>query len=228
MILAGVDGCKGGWLALEGGLEGGPTRLIIEGSWSDLPTADWSLAAVDMPIGLAERGSRSCDRLARALLPGHRKSSVFPAPRRAMLEATSWAEAHQLGRRLEGVGLTKQSWHILPKIKAIDATIDPVAQERLREAHPELVFHHLAAWRPLAPKRSAEGRAQRLALASQAGLTGLADMLNAVPRGKAQVDDLLDAAACLLAARRIHRGEAVRLPDPPPRDARGLAMEIWY
>jgi predicted RNase H-like nuclease len=40
-------------------------------------------------------------------------------------------------------------------------------------------------------------------------------------------DDIVDAVACLVAARRIHRGEARVLPEGTvPRDARGLGMEI--
>jgi len=42
-------------------------------------------------------------------------------------------------------------------------------------------------------------------------------------------DDVIDAAACALAAKRILAGEGEQLPaSEPPRDARGLRMEIWY
>ncbi|MEJ2061235.1 MAG: DUF429 domain-containing protein [Gammaproteobacteria bacterium] len=42
-------------------------------------------------------------------------------------------------------------------------------------------------------------------------------------------DDILDACALALTARRVHLGKAQRLPDnAPPIDAHGLRMEIWY
>lgn len=41
-------------------------------------------------------------------------------------------------------------------------------------------------------------------------------------------DDVLDAHAACWTARRIHHGTAERLPPgDPPRNARGLRMEIW-
>ncbi|WP_410175696.1 DUF429 domain-containing protein, partial [Limnoraphis robusta] len=46
------------------------------------------------------------------------------------------------------------------------------------------------------------------------------------PRG-AGPDDLLDALACLVVARRLAQGTARPFPDPPDRDAHGLAIAIW-
>ena len=64
---------------------------------------------------------------------------------------------------------------------------------------------------------------------TRAGIPGLPALSGALPRSRAQPDDLLDAAACALAARDIQAGRATRLPGPtPPRDARGLRMEIWF
>ena len=39
-------------------------------------------------------------------------------------------------------------------------------------------------------------------------------------------DDLLDACACAWSASRIAEGRAFAFPQNPPRDARGLRMEI--
>jgi predicted RNase H-like nuclease len=47
--------------------------------------------------------------------------------------------------------------------------------------------------------------------------------------GKVALDDVIDAYVLAHAARRIQTGQASRLPQgPPPVDARGLRMEIWY
>ena len=54
-----------------------------------------------------------------------------------------------------------------------------------------------------------------------------ANAVNAPPPKGAAADDLLDALACAAIARRIHAGIAQPFPNPPPRDAFGLAMAIW-
>lgn len=236
----GVDGCRAGWLALALELESGALEAVIAERWQALPqaaqtgasAAPWpgaALVAVDMPIGLAEAGPRACDRAARALLPPGRKASVFAPPRRPMLACADWTAAQALGRAREGCGLSRQAWNIAPKIRELDEALAPVDQDRVREVHPELVFHRLNGWRPLLPKRSAEGQRQRLVLLQQAGLVGLEPWLDHFPRRLAARDDVIDAAACALAAKRILQGQGKRLPfGEAPRDARGLRMEIWY
>ena len=227
--VVGIDGCRAGWLLLSWELESGGLEAVIAGSWRDLSWRAAALTAVDMPIGLAEAGPRACDREARALLPRGRKASVFAPPRRFMLACSDWAAAQALGRAREGCGLSRQAWNIAAKIREIDDSLVPADQERLREVHPELVFHRLNGWRPLAPKRSAEGQQQRLALLRAAGLSGIESWLGHFPRKLAGRDDVLDAAACALAAKQILKGHGERLPaGEPPRDARGLRMEIWY
>jgi predicted RNase H-like nuclease len=52
-------------------------------------------------------------------------------------------------------------------------------------------------------------------------------MLETRPKGSG-IDDLLDALVLTRTAERHLRGNAVCLPEKPPRDARGLKMEIWY
>ena len=228
--ILGLDGCRAGWVAVILEPESGELRARLASDWSAL-AAERELAAmvaVDMPIGLADAGPRGCDVAARRLLPRGRKSSVFPAPRRYMLDCASWSKAQAEGRRREGCGLSKQSWNILPKIRELDEALGPADQDRVREAHPELIFHHLNGWAPLPGKRSADGREARVQLLAGAKLPGVERLLDLFSRAQAQPDDVIDAAACALAARRMLRGEAVRLPEDPRHDARGLRMEIWY
>src|SRR5581483_732956 len=80
-----------------------------------------ALVAVDIPIGLpsghsTDDGRRRCDGAARALL-GPRAVSVFPAPCRPTLSATSYRDACQLeiSARQGGSGLSRQAYGILPK-----------------------------------------------------------------------------------------------------------------
>ncbi len=210
--------------------ESGDLRARLVANWSKLALerTPAAMIAVDMPIGLADAGPRGCDVAARQLLPPGRKSSVFPVPRRYMLDCKDWAEAQAEGQRREGRGLSKQSWNILPKIRELDAALGPADQDCVREAHPELIFHHLNDWQPLPGKRSSEGREARLGLLEASGVAGVEGLLDLFPRAQVQPDDVIDAAACALAARRMLKGEAVCLPAVPASDARGLRMEIWY
>lgn len=227
MVVAGLDGCRAGWLMVRLDTSDRSVTIEVASAWRDLSFDRVAIAAVDMPIGLADRGRRACDLAARALLPAGRKSSVFAAPRRYMLECPDWRSAQTLGRRLEDVGLSKQSWNLLPKIAEIDRAIVPADQVRLREAHPELIFHHWNAWRPLPSKKLREGLRLRHSLLARAGLSA-PDVATLFPRRVAGPDDLLDGAACALIAERISTGRARRLPQDPPCDKRGLRMEIWY
>lgn len=225
-VHAGVDGCRFGWVAVtwsDGGLD-----VAIARTWAEVDIDAAGIVAVDMPIGLPDSGLRACDRAARALLPGARKSSVFSAPRRYML-GKSWADANALGKAREGVGLSKQSWHIGHKIAELDEALSPADQDRILEAHPEVIFHRLNGWAPLARKVGRDGRAARIELLRAAGLPDPTPLLDRYPRKDVEADDIVDAAACALLAREIAEVRGRRVPDGDiPRDSRDLRMEIWY
>ncbi len=225
--LAGVDGCRGGWLVVQG--ESPATASVtLYRRWRELPLSELRVVAVDMPIGLAEAGRRSCDRLARSALPVGRKSSVFATPARPMLAMADYAAANAWGKATLGRGLSKQAWNITGKIAELDRALTPADQSKVFEAHPELAFNRLSGGRKLPPKRLAEGRLARRGLLEAAGFLQIAEWIERLPQGPAQVDDLLDAAGLLLTSTRIAEGSAQRLPSQPERDARGLDMAIWF
>lgn len=171
-----------------------------------------------MPIGLPDSSPRACDLQARAFL-GSRRSSVFPAPPRACLEATDYADALARCRTALGVGLSLQAFHLLPKIREVDALVSPADDRCVAEVHPECAFLLLNEMEPLPPKRTPEGAQLRREL-----LTRLFGPLPAVPRG-ARPDDLLDAFAVLWSAERFSRGEHLQFGDGS-RDQVGLPMRI--
>jgi predicted RNase H-like nuclease len=85
-----------------------------------------------------------------------------------------------------------------------------------------------AATQTLPSKRTVAGLTARLDLLAA---VGFADPLALGAHAGAGVrpDDVLDACACCWTAQRIFEGAARRLPEgEPPRDRRGLRMEIWY
>jgi predicted RNase H-like nuclease len=140
MTVAGVDGCRAGWVVATEAE--GTLAVEVVGQFSAVlervAAGALDAVAVDIPIGLPAAGSRRCDTEARRLI-GPRRSSVFPAPARGLLGARSWAEA---------AGISRQTYGILAKVAEVDAAVSPAAQDRVVEAHPEVSFTHLAG-RPL-------------------------------------------------------------------------------
>jgi len=238
--VAGVDGCWAGWLAVRFDPASGAVSSAIHPNWPALMQALGAVAriCVDMPIGLAERGGRPCDRAARALLPRGRKSSVFAPPRRYML-GLSYDAVRAQARARGDAGLSIQAFNIMPKIAELDAALAPGNQcggdqgggdqERVLETHPELAFHRLNGGCALPRKADPAGRDARRALLIESGLEDIDRLLTAHPRQHAKADDVLDAGVCALVAAQSLRGRAQRVPETDPdRDARGLRMEIWY
>jgi predicted RNase H-like nuclease len=202
----------------------GPASATVQvvPAFADVLALDCSAVAIDIPIGLPDRGSRACDREARVRI-GPRRSSVFPAPVRAVVNAASYADALAAARAVDGRGLSRQAWGLMPKIADVDRAMTPTRQSSVVECHPEVCFALLAGAPLDEPKRTAEGRAARIALLTP-HIPGAAE-LAAVPPAGAAADDVLDALAAAWTARRLVAGDVVRLGDGA-FDDRGLRMEI--
>ncbi len=238
--VAGVDGCPGGWLVVLRRLDDPATALArLLPAFADvlaLPEAP-RVIAVDMPIGLPERsgiGGRLCDVAARANL-GQRQSAVFAVPSRSAVMESDYRLACDAAfassdppRRV-----SKQAFHLFPKIREIDAMMTPALQDRVMEVHPELAFWALNGERALELPKKVKSRAHGPGLELRRGLLAAAgydrDFLESKPfrSSAAGPDDLLDAAVCSWTAVRLARGAARCFPAEPLRDARGLRMEIW-
>jgi predicted RNase H-like nuclease len=130
-----------------------------------------------------------------------------------------------------GVGLSKQTFNLFPALRQVDAFMTAEKQNTFKETHPELVFRRLNDDQTVqAPKRTQEGRDIRRSLLVERTGIGAKRLTTALDQArdlKAAPDDVLDAIALAAAAHDILLGRAVRLPADPPRDSRGLWMEIW-
>ena len=235
--LQGVDGCKGGWIRLRARLpeqHHGPVRQVeatVHEQARTLvdPVDPLPLTAIDIPIGLSERGPRACDRLARGLL-GARRSSVFPAPLRPVLAATSYGEANALSRQLQGRGLSLQSFHLLAKIREVDQLLQQHRALRplLLETHPELCFREWNGGTPLEHgKATPPGRLQRLTLVEGLFPGEFERIRSSLPRRAVADDDLLDAFALLRSAMRRAWGLASWVGEQE-WDSCELPMRIWF
>jgi predicted RNase H-like nuclease len=211
----GADGCKGGgWVValFDGAVRWGwaaDTAALLE-------LAGAAVLAMDVPIGLPSVGQvRACDVAARRRA-GARRSSVFAAPPREVLDCGTYSEARPLAP-----SLSAQAFGLVPRIREVDAELrrrDPAIHDRVVECHPEVAFAAMSDV-PLATKKSAAGALQRIGLLTEA----LGELPSDVPAA-ASLDDALDAAACAWVARRWVLRQADVLGDEV--DALGVPMRI--
>jgi len=228
----GVDGCKDGWFYFE--LNGERSSFGHIQSAAELKhlAPAGCCVLIDIPIGLPEsqRDTRACDERARKVLKTPRRSSVFSAPCRQALRANSYEEALRINREVLGLGLSRQSWGIAPKIREVDELLRGTwARTTLpREAHPEVCFWGLYGSAMRHPKKRRDGFHERMQVLNI--FEPLAEQLIAsafLTHGgfDASRDDIVDAFVLALCAR----SDAKRtLPEAPARDKRGLSMEMVY
>src|ERR1700733_13010233 len=226
MRAVGVDGGRGGWVAVV--LDDGQwTAILATAGLAELVAACPGAAAigVDMPLGLVARGWRQADDLAAARLGAHR-SRVFRVPPRPAWSAATHREAVAVCRELTDppAGFSVQAWSLKEKIRQADEV--RARQPRLLyEVHPELSFAGLNGGPVVAAsKKTWNGQMARRALLARAGIRLPDDLAGA---GTVPADDVLDAAAVAWTADRIARGQAASFPRPPQPDDSGHPIAIW-
>jgi predicted RNase H-like nuclease len=248
--VAGVDGCKAGWIAAVQRRGAQPVVEIHAGLGDLLATLSAEArVAIDMPIGLPDTTGtqgRGPERLVRRVL-GQRQSSVFSIPSRAAVYAVTrgftsveaWYEDHRLAsavaRRTSDPprGVSIQAFGIFGKIREIDELLrrSDNLRGRVFESHPEVAFWRLNGERPMGTPKKIRGVVNPAGMEERRGLLARCGLDRALldrpaPRGAA-ADDMLDALAMLLVAARHARGEARPFPDPPLCDGHGLEIAIW-
>lgn len=237
-VLAGVDGCRAGWIAMvRHPGEAGP-RVLIFARFADLVAGlgPGATIAVDMPIGLPDRingGGRGPEQTIRPYL-GARQSSVFSIPARAAVEAETYSEACHLAQQSSDPPkkVSKQAYFLFGKIREIDQLMQaqPGMRARIFECHPEFAFCRLNNMTPMAmPKKirgsvNPDGIAERTALLARHGIDP-AIFASGPPRGAA-MDDLVDAAVNLVMAGRHAKGLTTPFPANPSRDRYGTLIAI--
>lgn len=197
---AGVDGAKGAWVVAV--LAETTLTWTACASVTEVleVTRDCARVGVDMPLSLPEHGYRVSELEAKKFL-GTARSSIFHTPVAGVLDAESYPEACVVSRQLTGKAISKQTWHILPSVKAWrDADVD---RDRYIEVHPECSFRAMSPATVFSSKKTGRGVGQRLA--TMMGWSEHVDLAD-LPSGPA-VDDFLDAAAAAWSARRFHLGE---------------------
>ena len=234
--VCGVDGCRGGWVAVYGAPDSPRTAVFSDFAALLAAFDPATIIAVDMPIGLPDRvsgGGRGPEQAVRPFL-GQRQSSVFSIPARGAVQAPDYRSAcvTALATSDPPRKVSKQAFFLFPKILEIDRCLrdDEGLRHRVIECHPEFGFCVLNGMRPMATPKKIRGRvnpdgiAERIALLADRGLAP--DFFDAPPPRGVAADDRVDAAVNLLIAVRHRDGLTRPWPDPPGRDAQGIPIAI--
>lgn len=236
-FLVGIDGCRAGWIAVTSTEEISSCQIHIGPDFRSLLDSldPESIIAVDMPIGLPDqigKGGRGPEALIRPHL-GERQSSVFSIPARAAVYAEDYSEACRTALRTSDPPrkVSRQAFHLFPKIREIDQLLITGTMQQIYEVHPELAFWRLNNENPLQTPKKIKGRINPSGMDERKNLLAAAgfdrEFLDQKPPKGAAADDFLDACACLSVAHRLKHGQARSFPEHPPVDKNGLPIAIW-
>ncbi len=231
MMIAGVDGCHGGWVVAMRKDEATLPEIQIYETFGDvLENLHSYTIVVDMPIGLANirEGKRKADVEAKSILTQvKRGGSVFYPPVKEVIERViekpelvSYNERNYeavcaMSYELTNRKLSRQTFGILRKIVEINS----VKTKNIYEFHPEIVWVKTCGARQLDYKKSGKGEEQRIKYLSQwldIPQNDLRTLIADSRRGQCKDvsrDDIIDALAGLLVAKRICNHESETLPN---------------
>jgi predicted RNase H-like nuclease len=188
---------------------------------------------VDVPVGLSEgeSGGRECDALARSVL-GPRSRSVFTPPVREATRKRRYPAAKRVNERKAGVSLSKRAFAVSDAVASVDELLRnvPEARETVVESRPEVCFRAFAGQPLQHTVETAGGYAERMRTlaALDADAPPVVQAVAEATAGETvTVDDVLDAVALAYTAAP-GRGRLRSLPPDPPRDPKGLPMQMVY
>lgn len=228
-LLAGVVPVPPGWLVAAGklvGIQVFPEEPYVVRTFREVVdhVPQYEVAAVTVPIGLPSephRGGRSADHEARQILGFPHAGAIGSTPTRAALAQKNYDRA----RAANGGLLDVVTWQMFPKIREVDAEMQPYMQRQIYEVRPELSFFQLNENVPMQhAKDSRQGQKERHEVLLRR-MPGSERIIDAdLPR--VTLAHKTDAAVTLWTARRIFARAVSRVPEDPEWDENGLRMEI--
>ena len=226
-MLLGIDGCRDGWVGVALDHAGAFAAVKVEASLEELVDAFPAVETigVDMPLHLLDGPARKADQEARKFL-GPRGRSVFPAPPRFILEKKWLTGTHAMAnaecRKRHGQGLSAQSFALRHKISEVNTA--HAAGRPVIEVHPEVTFQCLNDNHPLPHSKKCWGGFHlRHRLLREVGVV-IPERIPG-PAARVALDDILDAAAAAVSARRYLLGEARCFPAGTTRPD---SPAIWF
>ena len=233
MRIAGVDGCRKGWIMVIWA-EGLYSYGVYE-HFSDLmdQNPDLNRILIDIPIGLSSAAtSRTVDMLLRQELKG-RSSTVFTPPCREAVYLTDYKAANEKNKFVVGKGISIQAFNICDKIRELDQYFQENGiPQKIIESHPELCFKYLNEGQViLSKKATAEGAEERLQILEKydPSLRQLFEqILQETLRKHVKKDDILDAIGLCLTNRLAGANNLRYLEGEQKMDEFCIPMKIAY
>lgn len=234
MKTAGIDGCAAGWLYISFD-EGDEKYLVLRTKEEfEAKLKDTERLLIDMPIGLEdEEYTRECDKLMRKELGSDYSSSVFSPPIRPALDAPSYVEANMISYEYNEKKLSLQAWNIVPKIKLLDSLLrtNSELKNQIFESHPEHLFQKLNGGVIFQKKNLKKGVKHRLELISEyenKAVDFFREIKEEFRRNEVAEDDIVDAMALAIFAKRSYGQDLKTLPSAFSHDSEGLRKAYHY
>ena len=226
--ILGIDGSKNGWVGVKQNAKREDfSEIIFKEKLIDFLSTDIKLIIIDMPVGLDKnirQGGRLVDKEARKKLL-KRKSSIFNAPIRDVLKAKSYDEANTISKS-KGLGISKQSWNLVPKINELDQILQIKIRPQIYESHPELCFQTMNDGELKFSKKEKLGIKERRNILTKNGFDKKFLDRNLKKNKNFHSDDFLDACALSWTAKRIMNEKNINLPEDPKKDELGIIMQM--
>ena len=226
--ILGIDGSKNGWVGVKQNTKREDFfEIIFKEKLIDFLSTDIKLIIIDMPVGLdknIQQGGRLVDKEARKKLL-KRKSSIFNAPIRDVLKAKSYDEANTISKS-KGLGISKQSWNLVPKINELDQILQIKIRPQIYESHPELCFQTMNDGELKFSKKEKLGIKERRNILTKNGFDRKFLDRNLKKNKNFHSDDFLDACALSWTAKRIMNEKNINLPEDPEKDELGIIMQM--
>ena len=231
MIIAGVDGCKLGWIIVKYDEQNYSFGLYstIEELYED--NQDLQRVLIDIPIGLASSShKRTIEKQMRIALSS-RSSTVFNPPCRRAVYLDDYEKAKVVNLEVEMRSISIQAFNISKKIREMDEfLIKNQPQTEWIESHPELCFKSLNIGQVvLSNKKTEDGRAERLKILSkyEASVFDTYNLiLTQTKRKDVKQDDIVDALCLCIVNKLCLKNGVDFLVDEHQRDELGIKIRI--
>ncbi len=232
MRVAGIDGCKKGWLMVKCsdnnysyGVYKNISELINDNK-------DLERILIDIPLGLgSKKVKRTVERELRSELK-FKHSSVFNPPCREALYENDYIAAKQKNIEVEGRSLSIQSFNISNKIKELDELLKKKPNLEIIESHPELCFKYLNNGNVVLSKKSKHNglsERKKILFGYDKNLKDLFELIedNTLRKDVAR-DDIADAF-CLCLVNKLGGKQGLNfIFDDNKVDEKGIEMKLAY
>ena len=234
MKIAGVDGCRKGWIIIRNRKD--EIDFHIHKSFSELMDMNQDLDRIfiDIPLGLPDRSNpRTIEKILRKELKS-KAPSVFNVPVRDAVYETADKKAREINIEQTGKSLSIQSLNIRNKIKEVDLFLLSTSPGiEIYESHPEFVFSRLNPAREIifTKKSTKAGADERLKILENYE-KGVRFLLRKIERETLRKDvrrdDILDAFCLFTSNKLAGKSNISFLKDNPVQKIRGREIKIAY